>query len=217
MSEWLWWLLGAYLLGSVPFGVLIARAYGIDLRKVGSGNIGATNVSRALGRKWGYVCFALDTLKGLVPMAAAKYAGLVSDAPRTMDLLAWLAVGCAAVVGHIFPVFLKFKGGKGVATGLGVVIGAYPYFTVCAIGALAVWLVCVLIWRMVSLASMIAAAAFPLLFAGLIAAKADWRFAQLWPLMAVAAAMAALIIARHKDNIRRILAGTEHKIFQPKP
>lgn len=217
MMAWWLWIAGAYVLGSVPFGVLIAKSHGIDLRKVGSGNIGATNVSRALGRKWGYVCFALDTLKGFLPMAAVKSSGLLGAQPTTSQTLLWLAVGCAAALGHIFPVFLKFKGGKGVATGLGVVLGAWPYFTLCAAGALAVWVVCALIWRMVSLASIVAAAAFPLIFAGLIAARADWEFARLWPLMVVAAAMAGLIIARHKDNIRRIAAGTEHKILQPKP
>ncbi len=123
-------LIGAYLLGSVPFGMLIAAAHGIDLRKVGSGNIGATNLSRALGRRWAYVCFVLDLAKGLLPTLAA---GIWLDGiAGTNGLLAQLAVGCAAVTGHVFPVYLRFKGGKGVATSFGVALGLWPYYTICA-------------------------------------------------------------------------------------
>jgi len=136
-------IIGAYLLGSIPFGLLIARAHGKDLRSVGSGNIGATNVSRALGRKWAYVCFLLDVLKGLIPTLAAmllagpEVSGSYSE--RLVMLWLWLAVGCAAVVGHIFPVYIRFKGGKGVATSFGVALGIWPYFTICAAVAIAVW------------------------------------------------------------------------------
>ncbi|GAF92317.1 unnamed protein product, partial [marine sediment metagenome] len=105
----------AYLLGSIPFGVIIAKAHGKDLRTIGSGNIGATNVSRALGRRWAYFCFVLDVLKGLVPMLAVR--SCVEMPHPTPGLLSlWLCVGCAAILGHIFPIYLKFKGGKGVAT-----------------------------------------------------------------------------------------------------
>ncbi len=209
-------IVAAYLLGSLPFGLLIARAHGIDLRSVGSGNIGATNVSRALGRKWAYVCFALDVAKGLVPMLLAHGLGVVSESPTTKELLLWLLIGCAAVCGHVFPIYLKFKGGKGVATSLGVVLGVWPYFTVCGAAVFAVWCVCALIWRYVSLASIVAAACFPLLFAALTAAIQSWRFADLWPLLAIAIIMPILVVARHAENIKRLLEGSENKILQKK-
>lgn len=201
----------AYLTGSIPFGLLIARAHGVDLRTVGSGNIGATNVSRALGRKWAYVCFVLDVLKGLLPMLAAQRL-IIPDDPGAAELAVWLLVGCAAVCGHIFPIYLRFKGGKGVATSLGVVLGVWPYFALCGLAVFAVWGVCLAIWRYVSLASILAAVSFPVVFAVLTAAVESWRFAQLWPLLAVAVLMATLIIARHAENIKRLLEGSEHKI-----
>lgn len=206
----------AYLLGSVPFGLLIARVHGIDLRTVGSGNIGATNVSRALGRKWAYVCFVLDVLKGLIPMLLARWLGIVSDEPGTRELFVWLLAGCAAVCGHIFPIYLKFKGGKGVATSLGVVLGVWPYFTLCGIAVFAVWGVCVLIWRYVSLASILAALSFPIIFGVLTAVLESWRFYQLWPLFVIATVMPILVIVRHAENIKRLLDGSESKILQKK-
>ena len=144
-------IIGAYLLGSVPFGIIIAKAHGKDLRKIGSGNIGATNLTRALGKKWGYICFALDVSKSLVPMLIALC--LLSLPPTTGELFLWLATGVAAIVGHVFPVFAGFKGGKGVATSFGVGLGLYPYYTICAMIAFAVWLMAVVIWRYISLVS----------------------------------------------------------------
>jgi glycerol-3-phosphate acyltransferase PlsY len=205
-------LIAAYLLGSVPFGLLIAAGYGIDLRKVGSGNIGATNLSRALGKKWAYLCFALDLAKGLLPMMAATF--WLNDFAGTTGLLARLAVGCAAIMGHIFPVYLRFKGGKGVATSFGVAIGLWPYFTICAAVALVVWIVFILIWQYVSLASLAAAVAFPVALVLAIAAVPGWRFSELWPLLIVAIAIPLLVLLRHRQNIERLLAGTENKVFQ---
>lgn len=201
----------AYLLGSVPFGVLIANAHGRDLRSIGSGNIGATNVARALGKKWAYICFVLDCLKGLVPMLVAK--ALISE--LTIGVLSlWLAVGCAAIIGHIFPIYLKFKGGKGVATSLGVVLGLYPYYTIPGITALAIWAGAVLIWRYISLASITAAVAFPISLIASIVLLDDWRFLQLWPLIVVAVVMGLLVIVRHAENIKRLLEGSEAKVLQ---
>ncbi len=207
-------IVAAYLLGSIPFGQIIAKAYGIDLRNIGSGNIGATNLSRALGKKWGYFCFGLDVLKGLAPtLAAMRY---VPPSPNVGELFGWIGVGCAAIVGHIFPVYLGFKGGKGVATSFGVALGLWPYYTVCAAGALAIWLATVLIWRYVSLASIIAAVSFPIVLIAAIAIKSDWYFGNLWPLFIVAAAIPLMVVMRHRENIKRIAAGTESKIFQKK-
>ncbi len=205
-------LIGAYLLGSISFGMLIAAAHGIDLRKVGSGNIGATNLSRALGRRWAYVCFILDLAKGLLPTLAA---GLwLGDNRTTGGLIAQLAVGCAAILGHVFPIYLGFKGGKGVATSFGVTLGLWPYYTICAAITLAVWVVFVLIWRYVSLASVVAAFAFPVILFAAIAIIPGWRFADLWPLLIVAIVIPVMVFIRHRDNIVRLLAGTESKILQ---
>lgn len=205
-------LIVAYLFGSVPFGLLIAAAHGIDLRKVGSGNIGATNLSRALGRKWAYVCFLLDLAKGLLPTLAAGV--WLCDFAGTKGLLACLAVGCAAIIGHVFPVYLRFKGGKGVATSFGVAIGLWPYYTICAAVALLVWVVFVLIWRYVSLASLAAAVAFPVVFISAIALLPAWKFSELWPLFIVAIVIPLMVFVLHRENIKRLIAGTENKIFQ---
>jgi glycerol-3-phosphate acyltransferase PlsY len=205
-------VIGAYLLGAVPFGLLIAAFHGVDLRKVGSGNIGATNLSRALGKKWAYFCFALDFAKGLLPTLAAGI--YLSNLTGTAGLLARLAVGCAAVIGHIFPVYLRFKGGKGVATSFGVAIGFWPYYTLCAGISLLVWVIFVLIWRYVSLASLAAAVAFPVALAASIAIVPGWRFSELWPLFTVAVGIPLLVFIRHRENISRLLSGNESKIFQ---
>ncbi len=200
--------LAGYVVGSVPFGVLIARARGIDLRKVGSGNVGATNVARALGRKWGYVCFLLDMLKGLVPVATAGLLlGGLKDFPAPAHQAAWLATGFGAIAGHVFPVWLRFRGGKGVATALGVVLGIYPYFTFPGLCAFALWAAVVLTWRYISLGSITAAAAFAPLFAAF-----NRPVGEYWPLLAFAGAMAAMIIARHRQNIARLVRGNENKI-----
>jgi glycerol-3-phosphate acyltransferase PlsY len=206
-------IVASYLLGSVPFGVLIAKAHGKDLRSIGSGNIGATNVSRALGKKWAYICFILDCLKGLVPMLAAK--PLVT--PLTVTTLSlWLTVGCAAILGHIFPVYLKFKGGKGMSTCMGIILGLYPYYTLPGLIAFIIWVACVLLWRYVSLASIIAAVIFPVSLITAIFSLQNWRLADLWPLIIVALALSALVIVRHVENIKRLLEGSEHKVLQRK-
>jgi glycerol-3-phosphate acyltransferase PlsY len=200
----------AYLLGSVPFAFLIARAYGKDLRTIGSGNIGATNLARALGRKWGYVCFALDVLKGCIPMVAVRAIAGTPDNPALLAL--WLAVGIAAILGHVFSVFLAFKGGKGVATSFGVALGLWPYFTIPALVALVVWVAVVLIWRYVSLASICGAASFAIaLLIGVLVVPA-WTASRLWPLLIAAIAIPAMVIVRHRENIKRLIAGTESKI-----
>jgi len=202
----------AYLLGSVPFGVIIARAHGKDLRIIGSGNIGATNLARALGRKWAYFCFFLDALKGMLPMLAGIK--LISVPPNITELFLWLAAGTAAIVGHIFPIYLKFKGGKGVATSFGVALGLWPYYTICAAVSIAIWAVVVLAKRYISLASIIASLAFPLVLILAILLTPTWSLANLWPLLIAATAIPLMVVTRHKENIKRLLAGTESKVLK---
>ncbi|MFB0555011.1 MAG: glycerol-3-phosphate 1-O-acyltransferase PlsY [Phycisphaerae bacterium] len=213
-------IIGAYLLGSIPFGLLIAKAHGKDLRSIGSGNIGATNVSRALGRKWAYLCFVLDVLKGMVPMLAmlsfTRPLSTQSQTEKVILLWLWLAIGCGAILGHIFPIYVKFKGGKGVATSLGVALGLWPYYTICAFFAIAIWIVVVLIWRYVSLASIAASVTFPLVLILAIILTPGWDFVSLWPLLIAATAIPLMVIVRHRENIKRLLAGTESKILKAK-
>jgi glycerol-3-phosphate acyltransferase PlsY len=211
-TDFLILIIAGYLLGSVPFGIIIAKAHGKDLRSIGSGNIGATNLARALGRKWAYFCFFLDVLKGLVPMLVA--AALISSPPSIAELFLWLAVGCASVLGHIFPIYLKFKGGKAVSTSFGVALGLWPYYTICAAFAFVVWAVIVLKWRYISLASIIAPVVFPLALILVIILTPAWNFANLWPLLIAAVAIPVMVIFRHRENIKRLIAGTESKVLQ---
>lgn len=207
----------AYFVGAIPFAQIIARLHGKDLRTIGSGNIGATNLARACGRRWGYACFALDVLKGLVPVAAARIAAghlLAADGATVGPgfLALWLAVGIAAILGHVFPIYLRFNGGKGVSTSFGVGLGLWPYFTVAAVVALLVWLLCAAIWRYVSLASICASVSFPVTLVVAIAVQEDWRLARLWPLLIAATAIPLLVILLHRKNIERLRAGTESRI-----
>jgi glycerol-3-phosphate acyltransferase PlsY len=214
-------LIGSYLLGSIPFGLIIAKAHGKDLRSIGSGNIGATNVARALGRKWAYLCFILDVMKGLLPMLAMQLFNTsiftASYDEQAVVFLLWLMIGCAAILGHIFPIYLKFKGGKGVATSLGVALGLWPYYTICASFAIIMWTAVVLVWRYVSLASIIASISFPLILILAIIITPDWEFVNLWPLLMAAVAIPVMVIVRHRKNIKRLIEGTESKVLTQAP
>ncbi len=200
-------ILGAYLLGAVPFGLLIGRARGVDVRTQGSRNIGATNVGRVLGRKWGYLCLLLDILKGFAPALAATMwlPGAELDAKRQLLLV---TVASAAVLGHVFPVYLGFRGGKGVATTVGVALGIWPYYTVAMGIALAAYALVRFTTGLVSVGSLTLAVAFPLALFG----YARWTgvsLTTLWPLQAVAALLGLVIILRHRENIRRLWRGRE--------
>ena len=188
----------AYLLGSIPFGVILARLFGgTDVRKAGSGNIGATNVARVVGPVAGILTLVLDTAKGA---AAVFLAGQLSNHSAT-----WMMIAAfAALVGHCFPIWLKFKGGKGVATAAGVFIVLSPL--ACAT-ALALFVLVVISWRYVSLASISAAAAMPLLMYFL------WAPRRAPPLVITVGTLAAalLIIYKHCGNLQRLLAGAEPK------
>ena len=213
-------IIGAYLLGSIPFGIIIAKAHGINLRSIGSGNIGATNVGRALGKKWGYLCFILDVLKGLLPMLSVMPfttpLSVQTPSEKVIILFLWLAVGCAAILGHVFPIYIKFKGGKGVATSFGIALGLWPYYTICAVIAILIWLAVLILWKYVSLASIVAAVSFPIALIGMILIRPDWQISSLWPLLIPAFAIPVLVILRHRENINRLRSGTEHKIHQKK-
>ena len=184
-------LLFSYLIGSVPFGLIIGKTQGKDIRQMGSGNIGATNVLRCLGKPLGITCFILDVLKGFLPAFLFwRAAGVSADFG--------ILFGAAAIIGHNFPVFLKFKGGKGVATSAGVLLGVAP--AAVAIG-LITWLIVFKISGYVSLGSIVAAG---------VVVIAGWFFCT--PVTAGALTLlGALSIWRHRSNIVRLKNGTENK------
>jgi glycerol-3-phosphate acyltransferase PlsY len=197
----------------MPFGLLIGRFRGVDLREAGSGNIGATNAWRILGKSWGLLCFGLDVCKGLVPvLLSGWWMGVLGrdDLPAGEQWL-WLSVVFAAVMGHVFPVWLKFKGGKGVATAFGALLGMWPMLTWPVVTALVVWVITVKISGYVSLASCGAALTLPAAVL-VIAISTGTPIAQTGPVLTLSAAMAVLVMIRHRTNIARLLAGNESKI-----
>jgi len=207
-------IIGAYLLGGIPCGLLVAKAKGVDVRRHGSGNVGATNVGRVLGRKWGGIVFILDVAKGALSTLAAGmlFSKSTPFSPSQMDLIR-LGAALACVLGSIAPVYLRFRGGKGVAASLGVMLGIYPYLTITALIVLIVWLIVVKTTRYVSLGSMIAAGALPFVFTGLTWGL-QWGLVQHLPLFGLCVAMAVIVLIRHRDNMRRLWAGTENKLGQ---
>ncbi len=233
--KWTILVVGAYLIGSIPFALLIGRARGIDIRKHGSGNVGASNVGRVLGRKYGMMCFALDVCKGLGPtVLAGLWCGLFASDLRdsapvisTTQMLLWITVAFAAIIGHTNSAYLGFKGGKGVATGFGSLLGIYPHLTWPILGALVVWIGAVKLWRMISVASMLAAISLPLWFLLISIAPSSGEtvgagsfvdgLTARWPFVLVTAMLAILVIWKHRSNIQRIRAGTETRIGQATP
>jgi glycerol-3-phosphate acyltransferase PlsY len=207
--------LGSYLVGGVPCGWIVGKLKGVDVRKGGSGNIGAANVARLLGRKWGIAVFLLDLTKGLAPaivvgnvLAASQNAGAADASTRS---LCWLLAGLCAVLGHNYSPYLGFRGGKGVATSFGVALGVYPYLTLPAVAAFGVWAVGFRATRMSSVGSICAGVLFPLFYA----AMTWYRGVSLgdhWPFLLFALTTSALLLLRHRENIARILAGTEARV-----
>lgn len=196
-----------YLLGSIPNGLIISKSHGIDVRNFGSGNIGATNVLRVLGHKWGYLVFALDSLKGLL---AVLFAYWISDHPfadHSSHTLIGIIAGVACILGHTFPIWLKFKGGKGVATSAGVLLGL---MWLAVISVFIVWLVLFKTTRYVSVASMGAAVALPLfvmtyLHFGLLTGRS---------LLVFSFVIAGVVLWAHRSNIQRLLHGKEQRMGQ---
>lgn len=198
--------LGAYLLGSIPFGHIVGMARGVDLHKEGSGNIGATNALRVLGKKWGYLVFAGDVFKGFLAVRLAAWtAGLYHQDWVIAGIIAAFCV----MVGHVFPVWIGFKGGKGIATSAGIMLGLYN--PLVFLFGLAIWLGLFFGTRYVSVASIGAAIALPT-GAGILwsIGWCDYR------LVIVAAAMCLLALWRHFPNMQRLLAGTEKKFEKKK-
>lgn len=189
----------SYLLGSIPFGLLISRSRGVDIRTQGSGNIGATNVFRMVGKSWGILCFVLDFLKGLTAAWLFPLWLLSADTLHSRPILPLLA-GAMAILGHNFPVWLKFKGGKGIATSGGVIAAVAPW---CMLTALATWIVSMIASRIVSLSSILAALAVGI---------GAWVLYGDQPLLAgILTALALVAVLKHKSNIRRLLKGEEHR------
>jgi len=228
MQLWLCPLL-AFLLGSIPCGLLIAKAQGIDIRQHGSGNIGATNVLRVIGKKSGTACFLLDVVKGFIPVVVAlnliRITGHHLQVPLglpeawTSNLAAGDALkaqlvhvitGLLAILGHNYSPWVGFKGGKGMATSTGVLLGLYPFFGIVLLAL--IWLGLFLVTRYVSVASIGAAAVLPLLTLG-----GAWHHGRIqngtWnqPLFAFTVAIALLAIWKHRSNIQRLRNGTEHR------
>jgi acyl phosphate:glycerol-3-phosphate acyltransferase len=182
----------AYVAGSIPFGLVVARAKGVNLRAVGSGNIGATNVARALGRKWAVIVLLADAAKGFLPVAFGRHLGL--------DPTGVALAGLCAIVGHMFTVFLRGRGGKGVATSLGVALALSPLAALCGFG---LYVLAYLLLRLSSVGSLLGIWSFPVfatLFGGLPR-----------PYLYLASAAAVLVTIRHRQNIARLLRGEEKK------
>lgn len=195
----------AYLVGSVPFGFLIGKARGVDVRTVGSKNIGATNVYRTVGKPWGLLAFACDFLKGLLPTLVAAWYARSHGGPAHLAL----AVGVACVVGHTLTVFMKFRGGKGVATAFGMLVALMPWLVLTAF---ALFVAAVAISHYISLGSCLAAAFlavavwFPIPYIH-PEGRADM------PLCVLVTLIAAFVVWKHRSNIARLAQGRENKIF----
>ena len=193
-----------YLIGAVPFGFLIGKMKGLDIRTQGSGNIGATNVTRVIGKNWGRLCFALDLMKGILPVLLAALLvrhGFREDPYGILPSLAALS----AVCGHIYPVYLRFHGGKGISTAAGAILALNPP---SLLSAGVVWAAVFLLSRYVSLASILAAISLPV-FAWIMKYSGVWNCSATE--MVLFCVLAALALLRHTSNIKRLLNGTESR------
>jgi len=196
----------SYLLGSIPFGYIAGRIAGIDIRTAGSGNVGATNVVRILGKRYGYPVFALDVLKGF---GAVKISMVMSGQHLEWNSpeISGMVGAIFSVLGHVFPPWLKFKGGKGVATAAGALLALMPIATLIGV---AVWIIVFWLTRYVSLASLVATAALPIVI--LVIGSADGHSGRL--LVYSSVCVAALVIWRHRSNLSRLLRGTEPRFIR---
>jgi glycerol-3-phosphate acyltransferase PlsY len=193
-----------YLLGSFPAGYFAGRMAGVDVRRAGSGNIGATNVLRVLGKKWGYPVFLIDAFKGFAAVRVAFI--LVNYWPAAKPSAEYIAILAAimSVAGHNFPIWLKFKGGKGVATSAGALMGLVP---LAVPFVMLVWILVFEISRYVSLASVVAAIALPII----VSLLARWKFVDTWAFIYFSIIIMVLVLWRHRSNLSRLLHGTEQR------
>ncbi|MBI5779921.1 MAG: glycerol-3-phosphate 1-O-acyltransferase PlsY [Planctomycetes bacterium] len=213
-----------YLIGSIPFGYIIVKLRkGIDIRTVGSGNIGATNVVRIAGLPWGILCFLLDAAKGFLPTLYVIYN--LTCSPRAeivvthgdfggctvIEMTSGAIIGLSLIIGHLFPVYIRFRGGKGVATALGVFLALTPEATIVSF---IIWLVLFSLFRYVSVASIMAAVSLPISFGWITQSKYPIR--SIWEyyygLFIVCIIVAILVIIKHIPNIKRLIKGTEPKV-----
>ena len=194
----------AYLFGSFPAGYFAGRLSGVDIRSQGSGNIGATNVLRVLGKRWGYTVFAADAFKGFAAVRLAFF--LAQRIPSAQPYAEYFAIMAAimCIVGHTFPVWLRFKGGKGVATSAGAIFGLMP---LAAVTIFLVWVLVFEITRYVSVASMVAALSLP----AVVGLLWHWQIVESPVLLYFSAVIAILVIWRHRSNFSRLLNGTEQR------
>ena len=197
MHNPVFYVLTAFFLGSLPFGHWLALARGVDLRGQGSGNTGATNVGRVLGKKWGIFVFVLDLGKGWIAVALAKSVG---NLPESWSV----TVGVFAVLGHVFSPWLGFRGGKGVATSAGILIGLAPWV---ALGVALIWFLAFQMSRTVSVASLCAATAFPLFVFWLMPEQEVFQW--------ISIGMTVLVWFRHRDNLKRLFQGKENRFVKP--
>ena len=204
----------AFWLGSVPFGLIVGKLRGVDIRGAGSGNIGATNAGRLLGRKFFFLVLVLDALKSALPAGLASALVHINTLPpqRTPTLYGlWLLCGVAAMLGHVFSPFLGFRGGKGVATALGLVLGVVPLLLYPGLVSIGVFVLAYRLSGYISLGSVLAAAAFPLAYLG-FAWPLGWDpLGRQWPVLLLTCGVAALIVWRHRGNLARLRAGTESR------
>jgi len=213
-TYWIISIVAAYFAGSIPFGVLVAKTKGVNIREHGSKNIGATNVGRLLGKPLGFTCFLLDVLKGAIPVAVvgcmAETYGLTLSDISTTQLLLWIAVALAALLGHMYSPWLKFGGGKGVATTFGSMVAMWPLLTLPVLGAFVFWFVALKFSKMVSLASLVSALALFVLSVILVCMESN--VAHAWPLLVVTFLITAMVFWKHRSNIGRIMRGDEPKL-----
>ena len=200
---WLAIILLCYLIGSFPSGYLVGKSQGIDIRQHGSGNIGATNVLRVMGKKWGYLVFFSDSLKGFIAVKVGVWLASSAGAEAT---LAAVVAGICCIIGHNYTVWLRFKGGKGIATSIGVLLAIVP--TMIVLIVLVVWLAVFLVWKYVSLASICAALSLPVAVLALFPLVAHGNY---WVLVVFSLIVAALAVWRHRPNIDRLLQGKENR------
>ena len=200
-------LLLGFCIGGIPFGLIIGKLKGIDIRNHGSGNIGATNVLRVCGRKWGYLCFFLDALKGFLPVLLAKNWSHNYDAPLQQYTPIFAIAG--VVGGHVWSPFLGLKGGKGVATSAGAIMAVAPYAALLSLG---LWYTVFRVTRYVSLASIAAALGFPIIAVSfdLFVIKTPSRRLG-GPVLGFLCLLSLGVILKHKDNIQRLISGTERR------